>query len=338
MMNLSILTDSDSDTWDNIVSSSPHSTLFHTWKFLKLMEKHSRAKLFGKSIKPTFLPVKIDDSSGTVGIIPLYYYKTPMKRTVISPPGGVQCLYLGPILCNVDTLIPRKRYSRFLSFQKELDTFMKEELQANSILINSSPGLEDSRSYTWSDYTVEPRYTYRLDLRCGEEILWNNIGSRVRRNIKKSEKNGIEFMEGKKDDIEELYNLLKDAERIFVPKEFLMEVFDAFYPENLRILTVKYDENLLSGAIMTQYNNKFSFWIGFPKVSMKGMAPNDLLYWKTIQWALRQETDHLEMIGASEPMLFNFKNKFNSEIELFFWMKWNSPAYRLMENVYKSIR
>lgn len=337
-MDLSILTDDDCDTWDNIVNSSTHSTLFHTWKFLKIMEKHSRVKFFGKSFKPTLLPVKINDGSGTVGIIPLYYYNLPAKRTVISPPGGVQCLYLGQILCDFDTLIPRKRYSRILAFQKELDTFMKEELQANSILINSSPGFEDSRPFTWSDYTVEPRYTYRLDLRCGEELLWNNLRNTVRKSIRKCERNGIEFMEGGKDDIEKLYNLLKDAERISVPKEFLMEVFDAFYPENLRILTVKYDGNLLSGAIMTRYNDEFSFWIGFPRVSLKGMAPNDLLYWKTIQWALRQGTEHLEMIGASEPTLFNFKNKFNSEIELFFWMKWNSPAYRLMENVYKSIQ
>lgn len=337
-MELSIVPDTDSDIWDEIVNFSKHSTLFHTWKFLKLMEKHSRVKLFGKSFKSTLLPVKIDDGSGTVGIIPLYYYHTPVTRIVSSPPCGVQCLYLGPILCNFDTLIPRKRYSRLLDFQKELDRFMKEELQANTILFNWSTGLEDSRSFTWSDYTVEPRYTNWMDLRCGEEILWNNLGSRVRRNIKKGEKIGIEFMEGTNNDVEKIYNLLKDTKRIFVPKNYLMEVFDAFCPENLRILTVKYDDELLSGVLMTQYKNKFSFWIGFPKVSIKGMAPNEILYWKTIQWAFRQGSESLEMIGASDPTLFPFKNKFNSEIELFFWMKWNSPFYKLIDGVYKSIR
>ena len=336
-MELSIITDIDSDIWDEILNSSKHSTLFHTWKFLKLMEKHSHAKLFGKSFKPTLFPIKIDDRSGTVGIIPLYFYKTPITRIVASPPSGVECHYLGPILCNFDTLVPRKKYSRFLAFQKELDSFMKEELQANTIRIGSTPGLEDSRPFTWSDYTVEPRYTNRLDLTCGEEILWNNLKGTVRKSIRKSKRNGIEFAEGTKNDVEQIYNNSRNADRIGTTKDYLVEIVDTFHQDAIRILVVRYKDQFLSGSIIIKHKNKASVWIGPPKLSFNGTFPNEMLYWKTIQWAFRQGLEYHEFIGASDLSLFPFKNKFNCEIELFYWMKWNTPLVRLMGAAYKSI-
>ena len=337
-MKLSIVADTDSDTWDEIVNSSKHSTLFHTWKFLKIMEKYSCIKQCGKYYKSTLYPIKIDDGNGTVGIIPLFYYKTPLKRIVASPPKDVECPYLGPILCNFDTLLPRKRYSQFLAFQKELDSFMKDELQANSILIGSSPGLEDSRPFTWNDYTVTPKYTNRLDLRCGEEILWNNLRSTVRRSIRKCEKNGIECAEGTRNEIELLYNNSRDADRIAVPKDYLIEIFDAFHEDSIDIHVVRYKNQFLNGAITIKHNNKAGIWIGPPKLSFNGTYPNELLLWKTIQWASRQGLGHHEIIGASDLTLFNFKNKFNSEIELFYWMKWNSPAYRVLVAMSNAIR
>ena len=336
-MKLSIVSDTDSNIWDEIVNNSKQSTVFHTWKYLKLMEKHSRTKLFGKSYRPTLFPVKIDDGSGTVGLIPLYYYKTPIKRIVASPPSGVECPYLGPILCNFDTLIPRKKYSRFLAFQKELDRFMKEELQANTIQISSTPGMIDSRPFTWSNYTVEPRYTNRLDLTCGDEILWNNLRGTVRKSIRKCERSGIEFAEGTYYDVELIYNNSRDADRIGATKEYLEEVVNTFHQDAIHILVVRYNDQFLNGSIIIKNKNKSSVWIGPPKLSFNGTLPNELLYWKTIQWAFRQGLECHEIVGASESTLFNFKNKFNSEIELFFWMKWNSPVYRLIEAVYKSI-
>lgn len=337
-MELSIVTDTDSDAWDEIVNSSNHSTPFHTWKFLKIMEKHSRIKQFGKYFKSTLYPVKIDDRNGIVGIIPLYYYNTHFKRIVASPPKNVECPYLGPILCNFDTLIPRKRYSQFVAFQKEVDQFMKEELQANSILIGSSPGLEDSRPFTWNDYSVVPKYTNRLDLRCGDEILWNNLRGTTRKNIRKCKKNGIEFAEGTKTDVELIYNNSRDAERISVPKDYLIEIVDTFFQDSINIHVVRYKDQFLNGAITINHKNKTGVWIGPPKLSFNGTYPNELLFWKTIQWAFEQGLEYHEIIGASDLTLFPFKNKFNSEIELFYWMKWNSPVYRLMVAVSKSIR
>jgi len=337
-MELSIVPDTNSDVWDEIITSSTYSTPFHTWKWLKLMEEYSDINLFGRQYKSTLYPVEINEGSETVGIIPLYYYKTPFKRIVASPPIGVQCIYLGPILCNWDTLLPRQRYSKFLDFQKELDMFIKEELKGNTIQINTSPGMEDSRPFAWSGYVVEPRYTNKLDLRYGEQVLFNNLERSVKKNIRKCEREGIEVTEGTKVDIEKIFNLLKSAERISIPIDFLMDVYDSFHPENLRIFIVTHEDDVISGNIIIKYKNRVYSWVGSPKVLLDGLKPNELLRWKTIQWALMQGSELFEIMGASSPALFTFKNKFNSEIELYFRMKWNSPFYRFIEGWYNFVR
>ena len=43
-MEITIASDADQPLWDDIVVNSSEGTLFHTWKWLKIMEKHNSKK------------------------------------------------------------------------------------------------------------------------------------------------------------------------------------------------------------------------------------------------------------------------------------------------------
>ena len=56
-MELKIADETDQQNWDAIVERSPNGTLFHTWKWLKLLEKYSSLKIAGIQIKFEILSV-----------------------------------------------------------------------------------------------------------------------------------------------------------------------------------------------------------------------------------------------------------------------------------------
>ena len=57
MMEISIATEADRGQWDEIVASSAEGTLFHTWKWLKIMEKHNVKKQYSRIFKGKLYPL-----------------------------------------------------------------------------------------------------------------------------------------------------------------------------------------------------------------------------------------------------------------------------------------
>ena len=110
-MDIKIANESDSKKWDSIVENSPHGTIFHTWKWLKIVEKHTKTGLY---------PLIGLKGEAPVGIFPLYYKKQLIK-IVFSPPPKALLLYLGPIIVNYDKLKQSKVESTYIKFQKKVN-------------------------------------------------------------------------------------------------------------------------------------------------------------------------------------------------------------------------
>lgn len=97
---LKIADENDAKLWDKIVESSPHGTLFHIWKCLKIIEKYSKTKLY---------PVMVFKGTVPIGCIPLFYQKKLWMKLLFSPPPHVALSRLGPVLVNYDELKQHKR-------------------------------------------------------------------------------------------------------------------------------------------------------------------------------------------------------------------------------------
>src|SRR5512136_214386 len=106
----------DRKEWDLAVDASPHGTLFHKWKWLKLMEEHGGGKLY---------PLVMKDHEFTA-MIPIFFKKGAVK-TAFSPPPHFSVLYLGPIFCGTENMKERHIESRTMEFQEEVDRFVFSE-------------------------------------------------------------------------------------------------------------------------------------------------------------------------------------------------------------------
>lgn len=324
----------DQREWDEVVDRSPHATLFHTWKFLKIMEKHTPSKLY---------PLIGMKGTTPIGVYPLFFQKRFFLKTVFSPPPHCAVPYLGPLILDYDKLKQSKKESLFIDFQKAVDDFISSELRAHYVSIATPPGLDDSRPLRWANYGIRPMYNYLLDIGQGTDYVWNQVNKKLRQDINRTGKKGVVVVGGSKEDIKFVYDSLsaryeKQEKIVTTPKEYLMDIFDSFHPNNLKIFIARYQDELVGGMIDIYYNNKVTSWIGNSKTDITGLAVNDLVQWSAIEHACMQGFKHYEEVGANTPRLIQYKSKFNPELSLYFIArKYSSFMPRCFESVYHQI-
>jgi len=265
---LKIAKEEDRELWDELVERSPHGTIFHTWKFLEIVEKHTKSRLY---------PIIGLRGTTPVGVYPLFLQKKLFTNVVLSPPSRALLLYLGPVFVDYDKLKQSKRESIFVQFQRKLNEFLELEIEYNYIRIRTSPGLIDSRAFMWTGYKIEPLYTYLLDTSRGAEYVWKNFNKQVRIDIKKTEREGVEVREGSKNDLEVIQRSIADRfiEQGLKPKDYrqyLNEIYKNFYPENLRIFVGEYKGDTVGGLTLLCYKDKASLWVGIPKTDLRGKS------------------------------------------------------------------
>jgi hypothetical protein len=337
-MELKIATETDQQSWNDVVERSPHSTLYHSWKWLKLMEKYSVIKIAGIQSGARLYPVMIMEKNDIVGIYPLFLFSLARLQFCYSPPSHTETMYLGPLIPDIDTTKQEKKQIFLVEMQQVMDRFMKKDLKSNYIQIKTSPGFEDCRSFRWGGYTIEPRFTYHIDLREGTEKIWKGFNRSLRYYIEKAKKEGIVVSEGDKEDAYYIYDLLKERKRLTSSKEFLGSAFDILSTNQIKIFIAKADSERLSGIITLIHKDTVSFWMGSPKYSYKGISPNELVLWESIRWACEQGYSTYEIVGADDYALFQFKRKFNGKIIPYYHMKWYSKILNVGAAVSSSIK
>ncbi|HOV81917.1 MAG TPA: GNAT family N-acetyltransferase [Methanothrix sp.] len=299
--------------WNDIVERSPHATVTHELDWLKIIEKHSGSKLYlftgnlGNEI---------------VAAIPFFYRRKHFIRTLSSPIGGAMIQNLGPIIPDYDTLKQDKREFYFREFQKELDECIKKELKPNIISIVTPPNLLDARPYVWNNYQVVPRYNYIKNIENLDEVQ-EGLKKQLRKNIKNAEKAGLIVEEGGSEEynfiINSVSNRLDEQDIDFsTSKEYLLDIYNRYYPENLKVFIARLNGELITGIIVTAYRDKLSIWVGATQVDLKGIYPVDLIQWKIIEWGNKNGYKFCEILGANMPSISYFKSRYNFDLEIYF--------------------
>jgi hypothetical protein len=337
-MEVTLATENDKNLWDEIVTCSHQGTLFHTWDFLSIMQRHSVKNVWKKEFRATLYPLLISDKKRIVGIAPFFYYNISGYHIAGSPPFAVENYYLGPVFRNVGETGSVKCEGRELEFHNAIDKFLKKTLKPHMILIHTSPGLFDTRQFIWNGYEVEPRYTYILNTKQDYPSIHAAFSKNLRQNIDKVQKSGIVVVEGTREEVTLIHQRLRERNRIHAPLEYLNDVFDRFSPENIRIFIAEKNGEPVSGIITSIWKDKVSFWVGSPRYSLDGIDPNGAIIAKSIRWACEHGYSQYEIIGADTKSLFTFKQKFGADLILYYNIRWLSPLSRFSRNIIRLIQ
>jgi len=331
---LQIAEENEREKWNMLVENSSHGTIFHTWEWLKIVEKHVNMRLY---------PIIGMRGSNIIGIYPLFLHRNFILRAVFSPPPWVAVPYLGPVILEYEKLKQDKRESVFIAFQRKADEFIREEMKAHYSLIKTAPGILDARPLKWNGYIVEPIYNYVIDLRKGADSVFKNFKKSLRNDISRAEKKGISVEEGSKEELKWIYNAVKrryseQNKRVSTTEMYLLDLYDTFYPQNMKIFVAKYEGEIVGGLLNIYKNKKILNWMGNVKTNIRGVSPNDLLHWEVIKWATEHGLKYYELVGANTERLCHYKSKYNPSLSICFSAKkYLSFSAKLVESAYFNI-
>jgi hypothetical protein len=310
--------ETDAARWDNLVDESPYGTLFHKWGWLKTAEKYSVKHLFNTVIPTKMHPLMGFSGDKLVAILPLFHYKYLLYEAVSSPPSRVDLPYLGPVIGDND-LKQSKRETLASNFLKEVNTYITSNFKPIFTAITSSPGLFDSRPFSWQGYRIEPGFTYEISLSPDLERIKNNFSKDVRKKMNNARDAGVETSIGD-DGVDSVHELLLMRRREqggaqlssrMSPKEYIRDICARFSPNNLKIILASSHGEIVGGLIAVNYKDKVQAWFGNPKSQVDGV--NELLLWEMMVWSKENGYGRFEIIGADAdfPQLCQFKSRFD---------------------------
>ena len=318
--------------WNLYVKSSPYGTIFHTLDWLRIAEKHTNSKLY---------PLIGLKGEKVIGIFPLFYMRKGLLRMVFSPPPKTGIPYMGPVLLGYDELKQDKKESLILNFVICVDKFIHDSFKPHYIYIKLPPGLLDCRPFKWLGYYASPVYSYLLDISKGLSVIESNISMQARKNIRKAEQVGLTIELGNKEELLILYNMLnrryiEQKRKIPISEDYLLDVFNSLFPENLKIFVLRYKDKIISGGVKLCYKDKVTDWIGQAKTKIR--TSNDFLHWSVIKWGIENRYRYYEIIGANTLSICQFKSKFNPALSVYFCVKKATLAAIIAEKLYMNVR
>jgi hypothetical protein len=335
-LTIKTLNETNEKIWDDIVFSSSCGTIFHTVKWLRVVEKQTDAE---------FHPLIFYKGTQPVAIYPLFITKYGIVKLALSPPSRSYMLYLGPVIAEYETLKQDKKETLYIQVQQETDKYLFETQGCKFVRIRSSPGLFDSRPLSWSGYTVQPYYTYRINLTKGIDLVWEQFDRKLRVEINKAVREGVTVRSGDKDDLVFIHDLLfkRYVEQGFKPINyipFLLDLYEKLYPDNMKIFVAEYNGQRIGGTINLCFKNIMYLWVGIPKTDLVGISVNDVIQWEGIKWAEAHGMEYYEEMDAGDdPRLRQFKSKYNPNLVIWYSAtKYTSYLYKAAEKLFDIVR
>lgn len=301
------ITHSESQKWDDYVLNHSQSQQSHLYHWRQIIEK-----CFGHS---TFY--LIDETDGTIqGLCPLVLQKSSLFGThLISLP----YLNIAGILAEKES-VREKLCEAALQLADEHSADYVELRHLNS----------DLKEISFFDHKV----TFLLDLPKDPEILWAQLKDKVRNQIRKGEKEGLEFqcvdiLTG----LDSFYHLfsinMRNLGTPVLPKSFFLEVANQFKEKAQLFICTLNGKPLATGFTLIHQNKMEIPWAA-SDWNFLSKAPNMFLYWGILKWASQQGIDSFDFGRCSKNAgTYHFKKQWGATEVPLYWYHHSKKSSKL---------
>lgn len=298
----------DEARWREFVDHHPRAHIFHTPEIYKAFQ---RAKGYQPNLWATV------DSVGEILALLLPVSITILDRLFLHLTTRA-VVYGGP-LC-----VPGKVGREALSV---LLHQYNQEVQ-NSVLFTELRNLSDLDEFQpvlkLRGFSYEDHLNFLIDLSQPLDVIWGNIHSNARRNIKKARKSKVEIEElDHSSDIFTAYHLLRKVySRIHVPLpdlSFFQASFNALHPFGmLKILLAKVNDIPIGVLNLLTYKGIIYYWYTGTLRDYSQYRAADLLVWRALELGKNNGLQIFDFGGAGKPGerygVRDFKAKFGGRL------------------------
>ena len=287
----------DGRAWDAFVASHQDSTNYHQYGWRKVVEKS-----FGHR---TLYLAASSRHNEICGVLPFVQMKSRLfGRFLVSLP----FFNYGGMLVSEDSAADLL----LAASQKMLIGTGVDHIELRNLKI-----CEDVVA------TKQHKVTMILDLKKNAEEQWTSLDAKVRNQIRKAEKNGLQVVTGRLELLNGFYEVfcrnMRDLGTPVYGLNFFRNVLEEF-PETTRILSVTYEGRTIASALLTWYKNTLEVPWASSNRDFRALCPNNLLYWKAICFAIGLGVSRFDF-GRSTPDegTYNFKKQWGALPVPLYW-------------------
>jgi len=301
-LNIRLADNNDKDRWDDFVKDHPDASPYHlyAWK-IAVEEAYNHRALY----------LMAEKNNQVAGVLPLIYLKPPLiAGQFVSLP---YC-DIGDIVASEEN-IKEKLILEAISLARSAKArYIEIRRQVNSSSFGNA-GLPVS--------VQSHKVRMIMQLPESSEMLWNNFRSKLRSQIRKSEKNGLRFVWGEHKDVDSFYVVFSRNMRDLGSPVHSKKWFEAilqYYDENARIGLVFNNKQLIGAGIILSMNNNISVPWASTLQKYNRLSPNMLLYWEFVKYAADNGFVRFDF-GRSTPNegAYKFKEQWGAQPVPLYW-------------------
>jgi FemAB-related protein (PEP-CTERM system-associated) len=292
-----VFVDSQESVWDSFVQSAQDSTPYHQFKWKTII-----AKSFGHQC---YYLGAVNNNGEWQGVLPLVHMRSKLFGNFLI---SVPFVNYGGLLYKDDSAA---------SFLLEEAERLRRSLGATHIELRhagrSLPGIP----------TREHKVTMLLDLAADVEGQWRAFNAKLRNQIRKAEKSGLQVVVGRLELLDGFYEVfahnMRDLGTPVYGKSFFRNILDTF-SDTTTIFAVYHETKMIAAGIGSWFKSSMEIPWASSISDYKMLCPNNMLYWEAIRFAIRSGFKRFDF-GRSTPNegTYNFKKQWGAKPVQLYW-------------------
>lgn len=316
---------SDQKSWDDYVNQHKNASIYHSWAIKEVIEQSFAHNTFYLSVS--------DEQQIIQGVLPIIELKSKLfGHSLVSVP----FFNYGGIL-----------YSSLQARTKllEASATIAKEINAEHI------EFRDCRKH--SDLPVkEAKVSMLLNLPKTGDILWQNLGTKLRAQIKKSERNNLESKIGKNELLNDFYKVFARNMRDLGTPVYSKALFENMLAlnKNAHIAIVYHNKKPVSAGFILGWKNTMEIPWASTIQSANKLDANMKLYWEILKFTTIQGYEIFDFGRSSKDAnTYKFKKQWGAKPHPLYWHYWlpnnqelpeinpNNPKFKLMIAIWKKL-
>jgi FemAB-related protein (PEP-CTERM system-associated) len=260
-----VIVDAQASAWDSFVQSAQDATAYHQFKWKTVITKSfgHHCHYFGA----------IDNNGAWQGVLPLVHMRSK---------------FFGNFLISV----PFVNYGGLLyKNDSAAGTLLEEAERLRRSLGATHIELRHVVQIPKGIPTRQHKVTMILDLAIDVEAQWRTFNAKLRNQIRKAQKSGLQFVAGHLELLDGFYEVfarnMRDLGTPVYPKNFFHNILEAF-PESTRIFAVYHNTKIIAAGIGSCFRKTLEIPWASSINDYKIFCPNNMLYWEAVQFCHTQ--------------------------------------------------
>ena len=326
------------EEWGEALPRSGYE-LFHDPDALAVLDAHVDAelRLYGTA-----------KGQQIVGLLPVFVDERPVGRTVFSPPLSFGVPRLGPI---INPNSPKQR--KWERINSELANAVADDIEVDkrSTLFRMTCPLEypDPRPYGWNEFSIEPEFTYVVDLEdCTDlEDAMSGFSKSLRNEMRRYDEldltidaEGIDTALRIYDDVVDQYEEYDDTAPM--SRLFLRDLLSSLDDDRWRVYAARTPDGTYKSGIITLFSPDLAYyWQGGVTASYEHVSVNNLLHRAILEDIVTdpdlESVTGYDLVGANTERLCEYKGKFNGELRPYYVVESSGLEMTLAKSAYQKL-